>query len=62
MKKEYIMPKISVSRFHTENIVTESGMKASDIVENQMGNTTNVYRTAWDDMKEVTPSNILSIN
>lgn len=64
MKKEYIMPEMSIARFSVENIVTvSSGMTAHDIIEGQMTGATGVYSDNWDTMEVVPSANsTLSIN
>ena len=58
MKKQYIIPEISISKFSKENIVTESGLRASEIVGSQMTDVTNTFYAHWDDMSS---ADILSI-
>ena len=50
MKKNYFAPEISVCRFDTKDIITESGMTASQIVAGQLGETSETKTTSWDIM------------
>lgn len=49
MKKKFLTPEISICGFSAEDIITESGATAQEIVKANLGVPTNVI-VNWDDM------------
>lgn len=61
MKKIYENPSISIATFSVENIVTDlSGKTAQEIVQGQLGTTTQTFTANWGEMQ--TASDVIAIN